>query len=128
VAERDQDLKDAQQIHGLHEATVETDIQTYLEQSFPIPRVAKREQDLKDAQQIHGLDEATVETDIQTYLKQSFPIPREDRSSELTFPVGQSRQALEILSKSIVFVPVVGENLGSALKRASRICEVIEVR
>jgi hypothetical protein len=54
-------------------------------------------------------------------------------SNTLTRPapmsaLGQSRQVLEILSKSLGFVPVVGENLKSAFELASKICEEIEVR
>jgi hypothetical protein len=41
--------------------------------------------------------------------------------------LGQSRQVFEILSKSLGFVPVVGENLKSAAELASKICEEIEV-
>jgi hypothetical protein len=42
--------------------------------------------------------------------------------------LGQSRQVLEILSKTLGFIPVVGENLKSAAELASKICEEIEVR
>jgi hypothetical protein len=42
--------------------------------------------------------------------------------------LGQSRQAFEILSKTLGFIPVVGENLKSAAELASKICEEIEVR
>jgi hypothetical protein len=41
--------------------------------------------------------------------------------------LGQSRQVLEILSKTLGFIPVVGENLKSAAELASKICEEIEV-
>jgi hypothetical protein len=39
----------------------------------------------------------------------------------------QSRQVFEILSKTLGFIPVVGENLKSAAELASKICEEIEV-
>jgi hypothetical protein len=42
--------------------------------------------------------------------------------------LGQSRQVFEILSKTLGFVPIIGDNLKSAAELASKICEEIEVR
>jgi hypothetical protein len=40
----------------------------------------------------------------------------------------QSREVLDLLSKTLGFVPVIGENLKSAAELASKICEEIQVR
>jgi hypothetical protein len=42
--------------------------------------------------------------------------------------LGQAREVLEVLAKTLGFVPVIGENLKSAAELASKICEEIQVR
>jgi hypothetical protein len=41
--------------------------------------------------------------------------------------VAVSREVFEVLSKSLGFIPIVGENLKSAAELGSKICEEIQV-
>jgi hypothetical protein len=51
------------------------------------------------------------------------------RTWSATMPVlALSREVFEVLSKSLGFIPIVGENLKSAAELASKICEEIQVR
>jgi hypothetical protein len=40
--------------------------------------------------------------------------------------LAQSREVLELLSKTLGFVPIIGDNLKSAAELASKICEEIQ--
>jgi hypothetical protein len=40
--------------------------------------------------------------------------------------LAQSREVLDLLSKTLGFVPIIGDNLKSAAELASKICEEIQ--
>jgi hypothetical protein len=56
-------------------------------------------------------------------------LSRLERSQSASMPaLALSREVFDVLSKSLGFVPIIGENLKSAAELASKICEEIQVR